>query len=327
MAFTVISAIYGRTLPKITAAADSFDELADITNVAEGSTCTIGATKYVFDEVNGWGVASDVGSMDSLKRNALKVIMTVETDQTNNQYKVHTFIPQMGREIGVCAPAGAAYDGDGRIVICFVLSAKSEKFVSWSAVRYYSKSWEHSYDPDVDGLLTDKNAPASSTWTPAYEDNPFNVLTFRLAGSTEAGDFACVRCILTINYSDGTTEKITSAQIKATRMEDGSVSTKFYYDTETVNSEDNVICAGWSPVTNHHVACIESGDVYPLWSNAISQTVKDRCAIFTPNNFMVNGEPHSLAQWLVFGNGEKRYYGVLSNPGILTEEQAPAENP
>lgn len=55
MAYTITSESYGRRLPKITATADSTDDLATLgTNWAEGSTCVISDTTYKLDKVQGW---------------------------------------------------------------------------------------------------------------------------------------------------------------------------------------------------------------------------------------------------------------------------------
>lgn len=55
MAYTITSESYGRRLPKITAEADSTDDLIDLgTNYAEGSVVDIGGTKYALDKVQGW---------------------------------------------------------------------------------------------------------------------------------------------------------------------------------------------------------------------------------------------------------------------------------
>lgn len=55
MAYEILTESYGRRLPKITATADSTDDLASLgTNYAEGSTCVIGDTTYKLDKVQGW---------------------------------------------------------------------------------------------------------------------------------------------------------------------------------------------------------------------------------------------------------------------------------
>lgn len=55
MSYQITSESYGRRLPKITATADSTDDLATLgTNFAEGSTCVIGSTTYSLDKVQGW---------------------------------------------------------------------------------------------------------------------------------------------------------------------------------------------------------------------------------------------------------------------------------
>lgn len=55
MAYQITSESYGRRLPKITATADSTDDLSTLgTDWAEGSTCVIGSTTYSLDKVQGW---------------------------------------------------------------------------------------------------------------------------------------------------------------------------------------------------------------------------------------------------------------------------------
>ena len=55
MAYEILTESYGRRLPKITAEADSTDDLATLgTNYAEGSTCVIGDKTYSLDKVQGW---------------------------------------------------------------------------------------------------------------------------------------------------------------------------------------------------------------------------------------------------------------------------------
>lgn len=62
MAYTITSESYGRRLPKITATADSTDDLAALgTNYAEGSTVNVGGTTYSLDKVSGWIIPGSGG--------------------------------------------------------------------------------------------------------------------------------------------------------------------------------------------------------------------------------------------------------------------------
>mgnify|MGYP003310517772 CR=1 FL=1 len=62
MAYTILSAAYGRRLPKITAEADSADDLTTLgTDYAEGSTCDVDGTTYTLDKVKGWVDSSGGG--------------------------------------------------------------------------------------------------------------------------------------------------------------------------------------------------------------------------------------------------------------------------
>lgn len=62
MGFQILSESYGRRLPKITAEADSADDLTALgTSYAEGSTCTVGEDEYVLDKVGGWVIPGSGG--------------------------------------------------------------------------------------------------------------------------------------------------------------------------------------------------------------------------------------------------------------------------
>lgn len=66
MAYQITSESYGRRLPKITATADSTDDLATLgTDWSEGSVCTIGDTTYKLDKVKGWVDPSSGGGSGS----------------------------------------------------------------------------------------------------------------------------------------------------------------------------------------------------------------------------------------------------------------------
>ena len=55
MSYEILTESYGRRLPKITAEADSTDDLTTLgTDWAEGSTCQISDTTYKLDKVQGW---------------------------------------------------------------------------------------------------------------------------------------------------------------------------------------------------------------------------------------------------------------------------------
>lgn len=65
MAYTILTETYGRRLPKITATADSTDDLTALgVEFAEGSTVNVGGTVYSLDKVNGWVVPGSSGGGD-----------------------------------------------------------------------------------------------------------------------------------------------------------------------------------------------------------------------------------------------------------------------
>lgn len=62
MAYEILSESYGRRLPKITATAESADDLTSLgTDYAEGSICTISDKTYTLDKVQGWIEAGSGG--------------------------------------------------------------------------------------------------------------------------------------------------------------------------------------------------------------------------------------------------------------------------
>ncbi len=67
MAYEIKSESYGRRLPKITATADSTDDLATLgIDWAEGSSCVIGDKTYTLDKVQGWIEAGSGGGGASI---------------------------------------------------------------------------------------------------------------------------------------------------------------------------------------------------------------------------------------------------------------------
>ena len=61
MAYEIKSTSYPAVKPILEIEADSLDDIASLTGMAEGSTCKVSSTTYVYDEVNGWAVAGSQG--------------------------------------------------------------------------------------------------------------------------------------------------------------------------------------------------------------------------------------------------------------------------
>lgn len=61
MAYTIKSTSYPAVKPVLAIEADSLEDISALTGMAEGSTCKVSSTTYVFDEVNGWAVAGTQG--------------------------------------------------------------------------------------------------------------------------------------------------------------------------------------------------------------------------------------------------------------------------
>ena len=61
MAYEIKSTSYPAIKPILEIEADSLDDIATLTGMAEGSTCKVSSTTYVYDEVNGWAEAGSQG--------------------------------------------------------------------------------------------------------------------------------------------------------------------------------------------------------------------------------------------------------------------------
>ena len=61
MAYEIKSVSYPAVKPILEIEADSLSDISDLTGMAEGSTCKVSTTTYVYDEVNGWAEAGSQG--------------------------------------------------------------------------------------------------------------------------------------------------------------------------------------------------------------------------------------------------------------------------
>lgn len=61
MAYEIKSIAYPAVKPIMEIEADSLDDIASLEGMAEGSTCKVSDTTYVYDEVNGWAEAGSQG--------------------------------------------------------------------------------------------------------------------------------------------------------------------------------------------------------------------------------------------------------------------------
>ena len=57
MAYEIKSTSYPAVKPILEIEADSLDDIASLTGMAEGSTCKVSDTTYVYDEVTGWSAS------------------------------------------------------------------------------------------------------------------------------------------------------------------------------------------------------------------------------------------------------------------------------
>jgi len=61
MAYEIKSVSYPAIKPILDIEADSLSDISGLEGMAEGSTCKVSDTTYVYDEVNGWAVAGSQG--------------------------------------------------------------------------------------------------------------------------------------------------------------------------------------------------------------------------------------------------------------------------
>ena len=61
MAYEIKSISYPAIKPILDIEADSLSDISELEGMAEGSTCKVSDTTYVYDEVNGWAVAGSQG--------------------------------------------------------------------------------------------------------------------------------------------------------------------------------------------------------------------------------------------------------------------------
>ena len=110
MAYEILSESYGRRLPKITAEADSTDDLVSLgTDFAEGSTCTISDKTYTLDKVQGW---VEAGASPSPSGGGLVVTLTWEdsTGTLNKTWKEIWDVFSAGGQVVVNGSSGLQSD-------------------------------------------------------------------------------------------------------------------------------------------------------------------------------------------------------------------------
>lgn len=61
MAYEIKSVTYPPIKPVLTIEADALSDISELTGMAEGSTCKVSSTTYVYDEVNGWAEVGTQG--------------------------------------------------------------------------------------------------------------------------------------------------------------------------------------------------------------------------------------------------------------------------
>lgn len=123
MAYEILTESYGRRLPKITAEADSTDDLATLgTNYAEGSTCVIGDKTYSLDKVQGWVEHGSGGSGGGGGTSAFVVHVVLNPDDNPDESgngwvptvdePIADIIEALDADIPVVAHCGKSFDGE-----------------------------------------------------------------------------------------------------------------------------------------------------------------------------------------------------------------------
>ena len=131
MAYTILTESYERKFPKITATADSTDDLAELgTNFAEGSTCVISDKTYKLDEVSGWVDSAGGGGGGG----GSVLVVNVEEDGTlwtcdKTWKEIHDAF--LTGSVVLNLPANT--EGDCRLVTVFGVDIRDERY----SVKYY----------------------------------------------------------------------------------------------------------------------------------------------------------------------------------------------
>lgn len=261
---------------------------------------------------------------------------SVEVDAESNVYKVRTFFPFLNDEScdTECCVAfgGTSKESDGKLCANIMYTTKravyGKKAVSTNLYRYWAKSWADTYDPETDGILTPENAPNSGSQQGSDQPDSSgvsgNVYVVSYTGSNVEGYRVSVRFKLHIIYDDGSTKDIWSSQINVVKTADGA-SVTYMHDTNSINEPTDIVAAGWEYIENKFPIPNLKGFYNGICSNYESIAEPDKYLQLPPEVFIKDDVPMSLGLFLVFGDGTKRIYGVLSNPGILTAS-APDEN-
>lgn len=110
MAYTILTESYGRRLPKITATADSTDDLTALgVEFAEGSTVDVGGTVYSLDKVSGWIIPDGEGGTSVYDENDLIIRLDYYWDDINEKCTLLSITPSLadiGERITSDTPIG-----------------------------------------------------------------------------------------------------------------------------------------------------------------------------------------------------------------------------
>ena len=252
---------------------------------------------------------------------SIQLSCTVETDVTNGIYKVRSWLNGVGSNLDACCPYCGAVGDKVAITTLFSAHDVDGKHVKdWYANRYWAKSWTDDYDPDTDGVLTPDNAPNKAKTDidkQPVDGGRFFTYTNTYSNSGVVGYKVNLRWELVITYDDDSTKTIWSSQTEV-EVTDGGSKVRFFHDADSGNEPTDIVCAGWVYTKDEWPFTWEQGLYSSLVTNVTAIIIADKYMVADADSFEYNGDSCSLAQFLVFGDGTKRYYGVLSDPGLLS---------
>lgn len=140
MAYEILSESYGARLPKITATADSTDDLVTMgTNYAEGSTCVIGDKTYALDKVQGW-VEPGSGGGGGGSGGVFWVNFTWDESESTitgadkSVAEIMSALESGALVVGRCVSIGTIYPN----VTCYTDADTEEKIATFDTVSAYS---------------------------------------------------------------------------------------------------------------------------------------------------------------------------------------------
>ena len=153
MSYTILTESYGRRLPKITAEADSTDDLTTLgTDWAEGSTCEISTTTYKLDKVKGWVDPSSGGGGGGAEPLSVEITMTGTVGTMDATITEIAEALAAGTPVVISIPDGSDYFSQGYSVVSAVAYYDGDPTIVYFVMGSYVNEWQANADgyPEFD---------------------------------------------------------------------------------------------------------------------------------------------------------------------------------